>query len=76
MALLLSQLSGSGPVRKLICEQLDSWEKSKADAFIDPRRLRLYLLVAGLANYESSDGDFINTCHLLDWKRAFATHLW
>lgn len=76
LALLLSQLSGSAAVRKLMCEQLDSWEKSKADAFIDPRRLRLYLLVAGLANYESSDGLFINTCHLLDWKRAFAIHMW
>lgn len=75
-ALLLSQLSGSAAVRKLMCEQLDSWEKSKADAFINPQRLRLFLLVAGLPNYESSDESFINTCQLLDWKRAFATHLW
>ncbi|KAJ1527107.1 hypothetical protein ONE63_008642 [Megalurothrips usitatus] len=76
LALLLSQLSGSAAVRKLMCEQLDSWEKSKADAFIDSRRLRLHLLVAGLANYESSEGHFINTCYLLDWKRAFAVHMW
>lgn len=75
-ALLLSQLSGSAAVRKLMCEQLDSWEKSKADSFISPQRLRLFLLVAGLPNYESSDESFINTCQLLDWKRAFAIHLW
>ena len=59
-----------------MCEQLDSWEKSKADAFIDPRRLQLFLLIAGLAYYETSEGDTVNTCHLLDWKRAFAIHLW
>lgn len=76
LAQLLCQLSGSAAVRKFMCEQLDSWEKSKADAFIDPRRLRLYLLVAGLANYETSEEYFVNTCHFLDWKRAFATHLW
>ncbi|KAK3910390.1 Nuclear pore complex protein Nup98-Nup96 [Frankliniella fusca] len=76
LAQLLSQLSGSTAVRKFMCEQLDSWEKSKADAFIDPRRLRLYLLVAGLAHYETSEGSLVNTCYMLDWKRAFATHLW
>lgn len=59
-----------------MCEQLDSWEKSKADAFIDSRRLQLFLLVAGLAIHETSEGYIVNTCHLLDWKRAFATHLW
>ena len=75
-ALLLTQLSGSSAVRKLMCEQLDSWGKSKADAFIDPRRLQLYLLVAGLAVHETSEGHIVNSCHLLDWKRAFAIHLW
>ena len=39
--------------------------------------LRLYGLVSGMPEWRSSDGARdVNVCADLDWKRAFAAHLW
>ena len=46
---------------------------------INQNVLRLYGLVSGMPEWRSSDGGGardVNVCADLDWKRAFAAHLW
>ena len=45
---------------------------------IDQNVLRLYGLVSGMPEWRSSEGARrdVNVCAGLDWKRAFAAHLW
>lgn len=56
-------------------KQLASWKNVNGDLFINPKRLRVFLLVAGVTLFESSHG-LINVCDGLDWKKALAIHLW
>ena len=45
--------------------------------YIEQNVLRLYGLVSGMPEWRSSDGvRDVNVCADLDWKRAFAAHLW
>ncbi|XP_075738366.1 nuclear pore complex protein Nup98-96 isoform X2 [Rhipicephalus microplus] len=77
LCLLLAQ-NGSNPVsRHMLQKQLDHWKKFKQDRYINPERLRVYALLAGLMVWPTSDPDeTINCCADLDWKRALALHLW
>jgi hypothetical protein len=63
------------PIRNLIKKQLGEWRETLADRHIDRDRLKILMLVAGLAVHEASDS-LVNTCLGLDWIRAFALHLW
>ncbi|XP_010143933.1 PREDICTED: nuclear pore complex protein Nup98-Nup96, partial [Buceros rhinoceros silvestris] len=76
LALLLSQLVGSQPVRDLLSMQLVDWHRLQADTFIQEDRLRLFALLAGKPVWQLSERISINVCALLDWKRCVAVHLW
>ncbi|KAF0310690.1 Nuclear pore complex protein Nup98-Nup96 [Amphibalanus amphitrite] len=76
LSLLLTQVMGSHEARQLVRSQLENWRQVGADRHICPLRLRLYMLVAGVAVWQTSAGDVINCCDGLDWRRALAVHLW
>ncbi|XP_061846102.1 nuclear pore complex protein Nup98-Nup96 isoform X2 [Colius striatus] len=76
LALLLSQLAGSQPVRDLLTMQLVDWHRLQADCFIQEERLRIFALLAGKPVWQLSERISINVCSLLDWKRCVAVHLW
>lgn len=61
--------------RSLMEQQLKQWHESEADQLIDSGRLKIMALVAGHMLFISSK-HIVNTCDDLDWKRAFALHLW
>lgn len=75
LALILSQIGGNEITRSLMGQQLKQWHESEADQLIDTGRLKIMTLVAGHLLYISSKS-IINTCENMDWKRAFAHHLW
>ncbi|XP_063806920.1 nuclear pore complex protein Nup98-Nup96 isoform X2 [Pseudophryne corroboree] len=76
LAMLLSQLVGSQPVRDLMTMQLVDWNKLHVDRFIQEERLKVYALLSSTPVWQSSDKRSINVCSQLDWKRALAIHLW
>lgn len=71
LALLLSQLSSGPTVRQLMEDQLAAWHKNKADAFIQVERLKMFMLVAGVALMNSAHGP-INTLEGLEWIKVLA----
>lgn len=76
LALLIGQASGMDDIRDYVQHQLIVWEQSEMDQFIKPERLKIYALLAGKLVWRTSDGNIINVCEGLDWKRAMALHLW
>ncbi|XP_036603753.1 nuclear pore complex protein Nup98-Nup96 isoform X1 [Trichosurus vulpecula] len=76
LALLLSQLGGSQPVRELLTMQLVDWHGLQADCFIQEDRLRIFTLLAGKPVWQLSEQKSINVCSQLDWKRSIAVHFW
>lgn len=75
LALLMAQLRSSVVVKKLIKQQLALWQETDVDENLTIERLKLFMLVAGEPLISSKHGT-INICEDLDWKRAFAIHLW
>ncbi|XP_077255171.1 nuclear pore complex protein Nup98-96 isoform X1 [Temnothorax americanus] len=75
LALLMAQLRSGATVKKLIKQQLALWQETDVDENLTIDRLKLFMLVAGEPLISSKHGT-INVCEDLDWKRAFATHLW
>ncbi|KGL78314.1 Nuclear pore complex protein Nup98-Nup96, partial [Tinamus guttatus] len=76
LALLLSQLAGSQPIRELLTMQLVDWHRLQADGFIQEERLRIFALLAGKPVWQLSERRSVNVCSQLDWKRCVAVHLW
>ncbi|XP_050416506.2 nuclear pore complex protein Nup98-Nup96 isoform X1 [Patella vulgata] len=76
LALLLAQSAGSCISKQLLEQQLQDWKEVGANEFIKKMRLRLYILLSGQLVLSTTDDDIINICEDLDWKRAFALHLW
>ncbi|NXA43427.1 NUP98 protein, partial [Eudromia elegans] len=76
LALLLSQLAGSQPIRDLLTMQLVDWHRLQADSFIQEERLRVFALLAGKPVWQLSERRSVNVCSQLDWKRCMAVHLW
>ncbi|XP_054270044.1 nuclear pore complex protein Nup98-Nup96 isoform X2 [Macrosteles quadrilineatus] len=74
-SLLLAQLGGCSSVKVMMEQQLTQWVDTEADKLIDKDRLKLMMLAAGRPILHASD-KLINICENLDWKRAFALHLW
>uniref|UniRef100_A0A182VQ92 Nuclear pore complex protein Nup98-Nup96 n=1 Tax=Anopheles minimus TaxID=112268 RepID=A0A182VQ92_9DIPT len=75
LAMLLAQISGGPVVRQLLQYQLTCWQDSEADKFIDPRRLEVFMAIAGVRMMSSSHGS-INLLEHVDWLGALALHLW
>lgn len=75
LSMLLAQISGGPTVRQLLQHQLSSWQDVEADKFIDARRLKIFMLIAGIPLLSSTHGT-INIFEKLDWLKAFALHLW
>lgn len=75
LALLMAQLRGGVPIKELIKQQLALWQEIYADENLTIERLKLFMLIAGEPLISSKHGT-INVCEDLDWKRAFAIHLW
>lgn len=75
LALLLSQISGGPVVRQLIQHQLSCWQEVEADPYIEPNRLKAYMLVAGTPLMTSTHG-IINVFSEADWITGLAIHLW
>ncbi|XP_012280499.1 nuclear pore complex protein Nup98-Nup96 [Orussus abietinus] len=75
LALLISQLGSSSPVKSLIERQLTLWQDAGIDEDILLSRLKLFMLIAGKPVLASKQG-VVNICQDLDWKRAVALHLW
>ncbi|XP_071536079.1 nuclear pore complex protein Nup98-Nup96-like [Panulirus ornatus] len=76
LALLLSQacFSQDAP-RQILAQQLSNWAEGGTDALMAHSRLILYSLLAALPIHQASHTT-VNTCQGLDWRRAFAIHLW
>ncbi|KYN31615.1 Nuclear pore complex protein Nup98-Nup96 [Trachymyrmex septentrionalis] len=75
LALLMAQLRSGATVKKLIKQQLALWQETDVDENLTIDRLKLFMLVAGEPLISSKHGT-VNVCEDLDWKRAFAIHLW
>ncbi|XP_075227929.1 nuclear pore complex protein Nup98-96 [Lycorma delicatula] len=74
-SLLVSQVGTGEAVRTLAEKQLCQWVETQADKLIDCIRLKLIMLVAGIPLLQATETT-INIFDGLDWKRAFALHLW
>ncbi|XP_042235081.1 nuclear pore complex protein Nup98-Nup96-like isoform X2 [Homarus americanus] len=76
LALLLAQVClGQDTPRQILAQQLSNWAEGETDALMNPFRLALYALLAAAPTHQASH-IAVNTCHKLDWRRAFAIHLW
>lgn len=75
LSLLVAQGGCSPITRGILQKQVDNWKKFQMDKHIDPDRLLVYCVLAGLLVWRSSVGS-LNSCQNLDWKRALAMHLW
>jgi len=84
LATLLAQIGGDKKFRENMWSQWEGWVKSGADVFIDEDYRKVYCLMAGEATYGGSSRsedpflqvDRVRLTEGLDWKRAFALHLW
>ncbi|XP_048773367.2 nuclear pore complex protein Nup98-Nup96-like isoform X2 [Ostrea edulis] len=75
LALVMSQCMGSYYPKQLLDKQLNEWAELGAYKFIEELRLKLYAVLAGRLVWQTPETT-VNTCMDLDWKRAFALHLW
>ncbi|XP_060517392.1 nuclear pore complex protein Nup98-Nup96-like isoform X1 [Cylas formicarius] len=71
LSLLIAQLSVPNATKTLLQEQIDIWYSSLAANHISDAMKKLYLLLSGVP---TKDG--VNIFDGIDWKRAFAMHLW
>ena len=76
LAMMISMASGPNlTFGQLIQNQLERWQESRSDKFIEKKRLKLFSLISGQPVWPGSETT-INTCENLDWLRAFGLHLW
>ncbi|KAK7077511.1 Nuclear pore complex protein Nup98-Nup96 [Halocaridina rubra] len=76
LALLLAQsCMGDESPCQILAQQLSNWAEGGTDSLMSSSRLILYALLAASPTHHASNMT-VNTCQGLDWKRAFALHLW
>lgn len=76
LAMLMAQsCMGDETPRQILAQQLSNWAEGGVDAMMSSSRLTLYALLAASPTLQASHTT-VNTCQGLDWKRAFALHLW
>lgn len=71
LSLLVSQLSFGDKSKVLLQEQVHTWYESLAANHITDEMKRIYLLLSGIPSKNE-----VNIFKDVDWKRAFAMHLW
>lgn len=71
LSILISQLSITNRTKLFLQEQINNWYNSMIVNHIHPEVKKLYLLLSGIPLK-----DDINIFENIDWKRAFAMHLW
>lgn len=76
LSLLMAQASGGPAIRQLIQHQLASWREVEADEFIDERRLRVMMMVGGVAAMDGPKQTPINIFERLEWLKCLALQLW
>lgn len=67
LSLLLAQMSGGSTVKQLIQHQLALWQDVQADRFIDKRKLKAFMIIAGLPVFHANDG----MLNIYDGKSSF-----
>lgn len=76
LSLLIAQSSGSLAVKQLIQHQLSCWRQVEADEFIDERRLKILMLVAGIPAMEGPKNNALNVFENHNWLKCLALQLW
>lgn len=76
LSLLMAQSSGGPAIRQLIQHQLASWREVEADEFIDERRLRVMMMIGGVAAMDGPQNSPINIFERLEWLKCLALQLW
>lgn len=76
LSLLISQCSGGPTVRQLVQQQLANWHEIEADNFIQEKRLKTLMMIAGVSVMEGPKSNTINIFEGLDWLKCFALQLW
>ncbi|KRX98942.1 Nuclear pore complex protein Nup98-Nup96 [Trichinella pseudospiralis] len=76
LSTLLSQATLTEESRTLLLDQLQAWTLSKVDNFINPKILKLYLLIAGQVTWRRSGNRIIDVLGNVHWLSALAFFLW
>lgn len=76
LSLLIAQTGGGPAIKQLIQHQLCCWHEVNADNFIDERRLRVLMMVGGVAAMEGPDNSAINIFESINWLKCLALQLW
>ena len=76
LCLLIAQ-AGGGPVgRQLIQHQLCCWHEVEADNFVDERRLKVLMMMGGVAAMKGPKDSSLNIYENNDWLKCLALQLW
>lgn len=76
LCLLISQCSGGPTVRHLVQQQLANWHEIDADSFIQEKRSKILMMIAGVSLMEGPESSQINIFEGLDWLKCLALQLW
>lgn len=76
LSLLVAQTGGGPAVKQLIQHQLCCWREVEADNFIDERRLRVLMMIGGVAAMEGPNKSVINIFENQNWLKCVALQLW
>ncbi|CAH0549490.1 unnamed protein product [Brassicogethes aeneus] len=71
LSLIVSQLSLTGRTKCLLQGQIEAWYDSLTASYISDDVKRIYLLLSGIPSKDN-----VNVFEDLEWKTAFALHLW
>lgn len=75
LALIISQIGGSGVPKSIIRQQMADWAANGSDAFFQSDRLKIFAVAAGALPLQTST-ELVNPCEDVDWVTALALHLW
>lgn len=76
LSLLISQCSGGPTVRQLVQQQLANWHEIEADNYVQDKRLKILMMIAGVSVMEGPKSSTINIFEGLDWLKCLALQLW
>ncbi|XP_070502956.1 nuclear pore complex protein Nup98-Nup96 [Chironomus tepperi] len=76
LSMLIAQASGSISCKQLIQHQLSCWRQVEADEFIDERRLKILMIIAGIPAMEGPNNTTLNVFEDYNWLKCLALQLW